>query len=41
MTRLPACKPADVIHALRQAGFELYHTRGAHRYFRHLPRPGS
>ena len=40
MTRLPACKPADVIRALRQAGFELHHTRGSHRYFRHPQRSG-
>jgi predicted RNA binding protein YcfA (HicA-like mRNA interferase family) len=40
MTRLPACRPVDVIRVLRRAGFELHHSRGSHRYFRHPDRPG-
>ena len=40
MTRLPACKPADVGRALARAGFFLDHTRGSHHYYRHPSRPG-
>ncbi len=40
MSRLPACKPADVVRALLRQGFFLDHTRGSHRYYRHPDRPG-
>ena len=40
MSRLPVCKPFDVIRALSRAGFYLDHSTGSHRYFRHPNRPG-
>jgi predicted RNA binding protein YcfA (HicA-like mRNA interferase family) len=40
MPRLPVCTPADVIGALKRAGFFLDHSTGSHRYFRHPTRVG-
>jgi predicted RNA binding protein YcfA (HicA-like mRNA interferase family) len=40
MSRLPACTPTDVIRALERAGFDLDHSTGSHRYYRHPNRPG-
>jgi predicted RNA binding protein YcfA (HicA-like mRNA interferase family) len=41
MSRLPSCTAADVIRALKRAGFKLDHTTGSHHFFRHPHRPRS
>jgi predicted RNA binding protein YcfA (HicA-like mRNA interferase family) len=38
MSRLPSCTAADVIRALKRAGFTLDHATGSHHFFRHPQR---
>lgn len=40
MTRLPSCTAAQVIHALRRAGWQLKRTVGSHQSFKHPNRSG-
>ena len=35
MTRLPALRSADLVRALRKAGFEIVRQRGSHTRMRH------
>lgn len=35
MTRLPACRPEEVIKALEQAGFQRTRVKGSHVRMRH------
>lgn len=39
-SRLPSCKPREVIRALERAGFFVHHVRGSHHYLKHPERPG-
>lgn len=41
MSRLPSCTAADVVRALKRAGFTLDHVTGSHYFFRHPGRPRS
>ena len=36
--RLPALRPAEVQSILERAGFELHHSTGSHRIFKHPER---
>ena len=40
MSRLPSCTAAQVIRALKRAGFVFDHATGSHQAFRHMRRPG-
>ena len=40
MSRLPSCTAAQVIRALKRAGFVFDHATGSHQAFRHQRRPG-
>jgi predicted RNA binding protein YcfA (HicA-like mRNA interferase family) len=37
--KLPACKPAEVVRALEQAGFAVRRIRGSHYQLTHATRP--